>query len=401
MAVMRSLTSPSPFRTRSRRSLPRWIAAAPTRTANRIRGSTSPSVPRLLPTNAPNRFRGMNISTTDIGVRSGCSARRSTCCAAAPPYSSMSRVRVSGDSVSPGATTFITIMPSATAIDMFTKNSRNVRPANGPSWLMRSSCAMPVASEAKTSGITTKKSIRRNTCPSGSSTSAVTLRAPSSTTGATPPTRRVTMPAAAPIARPRRIRFARRPSTSVILVLPCSVTGFCSVRLFGAGFLREAHADGAETRVDVSDLARDSVREIRTQESGRVAHVLERHVPAQRRDVRDAAQHLAKAGDAGGCQGLDRARGNAVHADVVRPQVRGEETHVGLEAGFGEPHDVVARDRLHGTEIRQHEDRARAARHQRLRRLGERGQAVARSEEHTSELQSRLHLVCRLLLEKK
>src|SRR3989449_7585596 len=29
------------------------------------------------------------------------------------------------------------------------------------------------------------------------------------------------------------------------------------------------------------------------------------------------------------------------------------------------------------------------------------GQAVGRSEEHTSELQSRLHLVCRLLLEKK
>src|SRR5687768_17943926 len=30
-----------------------------------------------------------------------------------------------------------------------------------------------------------------------------------------------------------------------------------------------------------------------------------------------------------------------------------------------------------------------------------RGAAEARSEEHTSELQSRLHLVCRLLLEKK
>src|SRR2546422_4637060 len=29
------------------------------------------------------------------------------------------------------------------------------------------------------------------------------------------------------------------------------------------------------------------------------------------------------------------------------------------------------------------------------------GQIVPRSEEHTSELQSRLHLVCRLLLEKK
>src|SRR2546422_6239998 len=31
----------------------------------------------------------------------------------------------------------------------------------------------------------------------------------------------------------------------------------------------------------------------------------------------------------------------------------------------------------------------------------ERGTRKARSEEHTSELQSRLHLVCRLLLEKK
>src|SRR2546422_8170857 len=29
------------------------------------------------------------------------------------------------------------------------------------------------------------------------------------------------------------------------------------------------------------------------------------------------------------------------------------------------------------------------------------GEILARSEEHTSELQSRLHLVCRLLLEKK
>src|SRR2546422_2154837 len=38
-----------------------------------------------------------------------------------------------------------------------------------------------------------------------------------------------------------------------------------------------------------------------------------------------------------------------------------------------------------------------------LRRLGSRprGSIQKRSEEHTSELQSRLHLVCRLLLEKK
>src|SRR2546429_6141858 len=33
--------------------------------------------------------------------------------------------------------------------------------------------------------------------------------------------------------------------------------------------------------------------------------------------------------------------------------------------------------------------------------LSRRRSAAARSEEHTSELQSRLHLVCRLLLEKK
>src|SRR5438309_10731690 len=42
-----------------------------------------------------------------------------------------------------------------------------------------------------------------------------------------------------------------------------------------------------------------------------------------------------------------------------------------------------------------------AAAHQRQRATG-RGAAVAqRSEEHTSELQSQFHLVCRLLLEKK
>src|SRR2546422_6654183 len=36
-----------------------------------------------------------------------------------------------------------------------------------------------------------------------------------------------------------------------------------------------------------------------------------------------------------------------------------------------------------------------------LHRLRRRGGLPLRSEEHTSELQSRLHLVCRLLLEKK
>src|SRR2546422_3136628 len=36
-----------------------------------------------------------------------------------------------------------------------------------------------------------------------------------------------------------------------------------------------------------------------------------------------------------------------------------------------------------------------------LRGAAQQGGAAPRSEEHTSELQSRLHLVCRLLLEKK
>src|SRR2546429_5503299 len=39
--------------------------------------------------------------------------------------------------------------------------------------------------------------------------------------------------------------------------------------------------------------------------------------------------------------------------------------------------------------------------HYPIRVRGTFGGSIARSEEHTSELQSRLHLVCRLLLEKK
>src|SRR2546422_6611941 len=45
--------------------------------------------------------------------------------------------------------------------------------------------------------------------------------------------------------------------------------------------------------------------------------------------------------------------------------------------------------------------RAQAVADLRRRRHGVAGGNDARSEEHTSELQSRLHLVCRLLLEKK
>src|SRR2546422_6464006 len=46
-------------------------------------------------------------------------------------------------------------------------------------------------------------------------------------------------------------------------------------------------------------------------------------------------------------------------------------------------------------------DRERLRPRPRPRSLSGAGLAPVRSEEHTSELQSRLHLVCRLLLEKK
>src|SRR3712207_8302060 len=47
------------------------------------------------------------------------------------------------------------------------------------------------------------------------------------------------------------------------------------------------------------------------------------------------------------------------------------------------------------------EDRARRERHHEQDRRRDHGQLEGRSEEHTSELQSRQYLVCRLLLEKK
>src|SRR3712207_6892113 len=74
---------------------------------------------------------------------------------------------------------------------------------------------------------------------------------------------------------------------------------------------------------------------------------------------------------------------------------------------------IYGRDRLHGRlrrrrrgggragrllHRRERRDRRRGLLRRRLRRPGRR---LLRSEEHTSELQSRQYLVCRLLLEKK
>src|SRR5438309_6556570 len=67
-------------------------------------------------------------------------------------------------------------------------------------------------------------------------------------------------------------------------------------------------------------------------------------------------------------------------------------------APSGEP----SRDRPTRPSVAPSRDRRRRSRWTRRRRRTPRSlRAVGRSEEHTSELQSQFHLVCRLLLEKK
>src|SRR5438132_12046254 len=108
--------------------------------------------------------------------------------------------------------------------------------------------------------------------------------------------------------------------------------------------LGEAHANGIEAAVDVDDLAGNAGGEIGAQEGSGIAHVLEGHIAAQRGDLGDPAQHLAKSRDAGGRQRLYRPRRDAVDADALWPQVRRQKPHIRLEARFGEAHHVVARD---------------------------------------------------------
>src|SRR2546429_4098372 len=78
---------------------------------------------------------------------------------------------------------------------------------------------------------------------------------------------------------------------------------------------------------------------------------------------------------------LFRSRRDAATPEVLEdhPQLERAEAARLLRTVLGEPRQPTEALALPGAEIRRHE----------------------RSEEHTSELQSRLHLVCRLLLEKK
>src|SRR3712207_6855114 len=75
-----------------------------------------------------------------------------------------------------------------------------------------------------------------------------------------------------------------------------------------------------------------------------------------------------------------------------------ERRHLGRERNGA----VQALDRLGHVDVdRSVAGGGRLGRHPELRRAARAGVDAARSEEHTSELQSRQYLVCRLLLEKK
>src|SRR2546429_5240249 len=83
----------------------------------------------------------------------------------------------------------------------------------------------------------------------------------------------------------------------------------------------------------------------------------------------------------------------SVYGDVARGDLHSDGFGQADQARFGGNIIRLARVahlRDHGSDI---DNAARARAHH--------GRKSLRSEEHTSELQSRLHLVCRLLLEKK
>src|SRR3569832_1302048 len=90
----------------------------------------------------------------------------------------------------------------------------------------------------------------------------------------------------------------------------------------GLRFLREAHADGVESTVDIQYFARDARSEIGAQKGCRVPHVLGRYIPAQRRDFGNLIQHLAEAGDTRRRERLYRSCRDAKDARAHRAQVR-------------------------------------------------------------------------------
>src|SRR5438105_2015969 len=99
------------------------------------------------------------------------------------------------------------------------------------------------------------------------------------------------------------------------------------------------------------------------------------------------------------CLGRVRALGLLQVVDVLDLRVRADALVVPTEVGLSvrEKHRLVrsAPERRHGEVPPLREEERREEDHDRKARISQ------RSEEHTSELQSRVDLVCRLLLEKK
>ena len=228
MPVINSVTNSSDSCSLRRFSSPSCVPTAPTRIAKRISGSMSPIVVLVWPATAPIRFLGMNISTIAAKFMSGEAAPVAMCFCAAPPNSCNSRVLAAASSRLPGCTTFIISRPRPTPIAMFRKKRTKVRLARGPSRSSRPSCTTPPASDANTSGTTTKKSIRRKICPNGSNTAVLNARAcstrecgarpkGSAKTGSAGLRAMVAIPAMTPTTSPSRMRLARGRFDSAML----------------------------------------------------------------------------------------------------------------------------------------------------------------------------------------
>src|SRR5690606_12455466 len=98
--------------------------------------------------------------------------------------------------------------------------------------------------------------------------------------------------------------------------------------LFG---VEAGHADDAVAAIDVGDFSGDARGQVRAQERGGVADVLDGDGAADRGIGLDVAEDLAEAADAGRGQGLDRAGRDRVDADAFRTEVQRQVAHAGLE----------------------------------------------------------------------
>src|SRR5690606_13502447 len=121
----------------------------------------------------------------------------------------------------------------------------------------------------------------------------------------------------------------------------------------GSLLIDTAHGGGIEATIHIQDLAGDAGGQVGAEEGTGGADFLDGDVAAQRGAGFVVGQHLAEALDAGGGQSADRAGGDGVDADAVRPQAGGQVAYAGFQAGLGHAHDVVVGHGAYRTEIGQ------------------------------------------------